>query len=145
MNPPNMPAKFIRVVRIGRAMMQARDAGDDQIPERVDGRGLERVDLLGDPHRAELGADAGADRGPRASSPARQRPGLAHQRDGEPGRDHRLGAEPLERGPRVHRQHDADRHPGDGDQRRGAQPQLEQLPDGLAELDREARTARGAP
>ena len=56
-----MPEKFITVVSIGSAMMQAIDARHDQVVEGVDGGRLERVDLLGDPHRAELGADAGAD------------------------------------------------------------------------------------
>ena len=110
------------------------DAGDDQVPERVDRGRLERVDLLGDPHRAELGADAGADAA-RQQQAAGQRPGLAHQRDRQAGRDHRLGAEALERRARVHREHDADRDARDGDERRRAQAELVELAEGLAEFE----------
>ena len=39
---------------------QARPAEEDH---RVDAHHLERVDLVGDPHRAELGDDPGADLG----------------------------------------------------------------------------------
>ena len=49
------------VVSSGSAMHAREDAGDREVLERVDGDRLERVDLLGDLHRAELGADAGAD------------------------------------------------------------------------------------
>ena len=110
-------------------------ARDDEIAERVDGRGFERVDLLGDPHRAELGADAGAD--PAGQQQARrQRPRLAHERNRQAGRDHRFGAEALERRARMHRQHDADRHAGDRDQRRRSQSELIDLAHGFAKLER---------
>ena len=134
MNPPSMPAKFISVVRIGSAMMQAIDAGDDEVAEGVDGRRLERVDLLGHAHRAELGADAGADAA-RQEQAGGQRPRLPHQRNRQARRDHRFGAEALERRARVHRQHDADREAGDGDERRRAQAELVDLADGFAEFE----------
>ena len=46
---------------------------------------------------------------PETSSAGRERSGFADQRDREAGGNHRFGAEALERGARVHRQHDADR------------------------------------
>ena len=112
-----MPAKFISVVRIGRAMTHAIDAGHDQIAERVDGGGFERVDLLGHLHRAELGADARADPS-REQKPGRKGAGFTHERNGQARRNHRFRAESFQRGPRVHGEDDADRHARDGDQRR---------------------------
>ena len=109
------PAEHPGEVHDDREQRQRDDTGEDarhrQELERVDGRGLERVDLLGHPHRAELGADARADAA-RHEQTRGERAGLADQRDGEAGRDHRLGAEPLERRARVHRQHDANGEAG---------------------------------
>ena len=81
---------------------------------------------------------------PDSSRPAVSGPGLAHERDGQARRDHRLGAEALERRARVHREHDADRHAGDGDERRRSQPELEELADGFAELEGRDERARAA-
>ena len=144
MKPPSMPAKFMSVVRIGSAMTHAIDARDDEIPEGIDGRRLERVDLLGDAHRAELRADAGADPA-RQEQRRRQRTGLADERDRQAGRNHRLGAESLERRARVHRQHDADRHARHRDERRRPEPELVDLADGFAELEGRDERPRGRP
>ena len=102
---------------------QRDDARDRQVLERVDRGGFERVDLLAHLHRADLGADAGAD-APGHEEPRDQRSRLADERDRQAGGNHRLGAEALERGARVHRQHDADREARREDQRRGAVPEL---------------------
>ena len=123
------------VVRSGSAIDARDDARHDEVAEGVDGGRFERVDLLGHAHRAELGADPGADPA-RQQKPGRKRPGLAHQGDRQPGRNHRFGAEPLERGAGVHREHHADGHARYGDQRRRAQAELIDLSDGLPELER---------
>ena len=125
-------------------MTQAIDARDDEIAEGVDGGRFERVDLLGDAHRAELGADARADPA-RQQQRRRQRAGFADERDREARGNHRLGAEALERRAGVHREHDADRHPRHGDERRRPEPELVDLADGFAEFERrEEQPARAA-
>ena len=82
---------------------------------------------------------------PDSSKPGGQRTGFADQRHRQAGRNHRFGAEPLERGARVHREHDADRQAGDGNQRRGPEPELVELPDGLADLERRGKELRAPP
>jgi hypothetical protein len=47
----------------------------------------------------------------------RQRPRLFDESERQPGRNERLGAESLERCPRVHRQDDTNGEAGDGNQR----------------------------
>ena len=79
---------------------------------------------------------------PDSSSPAVSGPVSRDQRDGQAGRNHRLGAEPLERRAGVHRQHDADRQAGDGDQRRRPHAELVELADGFAELERREEQLR---
>ena len=69
-----MPQKSM----IGRQQRQRDDAREDarhrEELERVDGHRLERVDLLGDLHRAELGADARRRRGPTRAAPVTSGP-----------------------------------------------------------------------
>ena len=47
----------------GSTSQRGEQARGAQEGHRVDAHDLERVDLVGDPHRAELGDDAGADLG----------------------------------------------------------------------------------
>ncbi len=65
-------------VHDGRQQRHREDAREDarhrEELERVDGDRFERVDLLGDLHRAELGADAGADAARRRAAPATSGP-----------------------------------------------------------------------
>ena len=82
---------------------------------------------------------------PERSERRRQRPGLAHQGAmASPARNHRLGAEPLERGPGVHREDDADGDAGHGDERRGPEAELVGLADGFAQLEGREKGSRAA-
>ena len=111
------------------------DPRDDQELERIDRHRLEGVDLLGHLHRPELGPDPGPDP-TRDEQPDDERSGLPHQREGQRGRNEGLRPEPLERRPRVHRHHDADRVAGRRDQRQRAPADLVDLPQRLPELER---------
>ena len=110
-----------------------QDAGHREVLEGIDGNGLERVDLFGHLHRAELGADARADAAGHEQC-GHQRAGFPNQGDGETRGNHRFGAEALERRARVHRQHDANRKARGGDQRRGPPADLEDVAQDLAKL-----------
>ena len=118
--------KFIMVVRIGSAMMQATT--------RVTTRYLKAstadassASICSVTRIAPSSAPMPAPMRPDSSSAGGQRTGLAHQRDRQPGRDHRLGAEALERRARVHREHDADGDAGHGDERRRTEAELVEL------------------
>ena len=88
---------------------------------------------------APISAPMPAPTRPDTSSPAVERPGFANERDREPGRNHRLGAKPLERCAGVHRQHDADRESGGENQRRRAIAELVDVPDDFPQLVGRAR------
>ena len=115
----------------GHRNHQRDDPRDREVLEGVHRVRLQRVDLLGDLHRADLGADAGADAA-RDEQAGGQRAGLADQRNRQAGRDHCLGAKALERRARVHRQHDADRQARGQDQRCGAKAELVEVAGDLA-------------
>ncbi len=111
-----MPAKSMMIVSSGIAIISAM--------MRVTARYLNASTALASSasicsdhfHRAQFGADAGANP---AGDEQRggERSGFANHRNRQPGRNHRLGAEPFERRSCVHRQHDADRQPGRADER----------------------------
>ena len=121
------------IVRSGIAIINAMMRVTARYLNAVDGIGFEGVDLLAHFHRADLGADAGAD-APSHEEPGGQRARLADERNREAGWNHRLGTEALERGACMHRQHDADREAGGENQRRGAVPELKEMPEDFARL-----------
>jgi hypothetical protein len=112
---------------------QRDDARDRQILERVDGIGFERVDLLGHLHRADLGANTGAN-APSHEEAGYEGAGFANERNSKGGGNHYLGAEALERGACVHREHNADRDARREDERRGAVPELIRMPEDFAQF-----------
>ncbi len=61
-------------------------------------------------------------------------PGFAHERDRQPGGDHRLGAKSFERRARVHRKHDADRDPRHRNEWSRPEPELVNLTDRFADF-----------
>ncbi len=128
-----MPAKSIMIVSSGITIISAMI--------RVTARYLNASTALASSasicsrhlHRADLGADAGADAS-RHEESSGQRTCFADERDREPRGNHRLGAEALERGACVHRQHDADREARRENQRRGAVSELKDVPEDFARL-----------
>ena len=74
---------------------QGDNARHREILECIDGRGFERVDLLGHLHRADLRTDTRADASG-DEKPGGQRARFTDERNCEAGGNERLGAETLE-------------------------------------------------
>ena len=119
--------------------------GGDQERQALDRHHLERVDLLGDPHRAELGGEAGADRR-REGERRDQRRDLAGVEVGRDEAVERRGADLVQggvalhaddgAGEQAHPDHHADGAADDGQGAR-AEGHLGQQPHHLARVRRE--------
>lgn len=115
-------------------MMHARMRDREEL-EGIDGDRFERIDLLGDFHRAKLSADPRTDAA--GDEQARgKRSSLANQGNRQSSGDHRLGAKTLERCPGMHRQHDANREAGKRNQRKRTPAHLKYLAPGFLEFVR---------
>jgi hypothetical protein len=104
------------VVSSGIAMMHAR--------MRVTARNLN--DLGADPRSHPAGNEKAGD----------QRSRLANQRNRQPRGNHRFGAETLERGARMHRQHNADGEARQCDERHRSPTDFEDVAGDFLELIR---------
>ena len=109
------------------------DARHDEQPHRIGAHRLDRVDLLGHAHRAELRGDAGAD-APRDHDPAQHRPEFAQHARRDEAADVERRAERRELHARLQREHHAGEEPREEDDR-------ERLHADGVELREEARAA----
>ena len=64
-----MPTKSEITVSTGAMRNPGEHARHDQLADRIGAERAQRVDLIGDDHRPELGGDAGADAAGTASAP----------------------------------------------------------------------------
>ena len=112
--PPITPMQLPITVSDGKHHQDRDHAGEHQVAHRARAEGADRVDLLGDRHRAELGGDARADAA--AHHQGREDGAqLAQQGQADDARHEHLRPEPLDVGAELQRQH----HPrGQGRQAR---------------------------
>ena len=112
MLPPMMPTKSLMTVSTGQHDERRQHARRHQLLDRVGAERVERVDLLGDAHRAELRGDAGADAAGDHQA-GQHRAQLADHRRRDEAADVHRRAERLELHARLQREHHAGEEPGE--------------------------------
>ena len=145
MPPPRMPMKSEMIVRIGAITHAGNHARHHQLANRIGAERPQRVDLIGDDHRAELGGDARSDAA--GEHQRRQhRPELFHHRGADEPADDRPRAELVERQAALQREHGAGEDAGQQHDRERSDADGLELLDDVVEIERAAeRVARGGP
>ena len=137
--------KSAMTVRIGAITTPAMTRGHHELANGIGAERPQRVDLVGDDHRPELGGNAGSDAS-RQHQRRQHRSELFHHRGAHEASDDRPRAELIEREAALQREHRAGKDAGQEHDREGPEADRVELLDDVVKIERAAeRMARWRP